>query len=62
MARDYAKEYRNYDSKPEQKKRRAERNAARKKLEKEKRDDGAWVTDDGDEDESFRRKHRQKQR
>ena len=34
MARDYAKEYREYHSKPEQKKRRAKRNAARAKMEK----------------------------
>lgn len=31
--RDYAKEYRDYHSKPEQKKRRAGRNAARRKME-----------------------------
>lgn len=30
-ARDYAKEYREYHAKPEQKKRRADRNAARRK-------------------------------
>lgn len=30
MARDYKKEYREYHGKPEQKKRRAERNAARR--------------------------------
>lgn len=30
--RDYAKEYREYHSKPEQKKRRAKRNAARRKM------------------------------
>jgi hypothetical protein len=35
MARDYAKEYRDYHAKPEQKKRRADRNAARRKAEKE---------------------------
>ena len=34
MARNYAKEYREYHSKPEQKKRRAKRNAARSKMEK----------------------------
>ena len=34
MARDFAKEYREYHSKPLQKKRRAERNAARAKMEK----------------------------
>lgn len=32
MARDYKKEYKNYHSKPEQKKKRAARNAARRKL------------------------------
>lgn len=32
--RDYKKEYREYHSKPEQKKRRAGRNAARRKMEK----------------------------
>lgn len=32
MPRDYAKEYRDYHSKPEQKKRRAGRNAARSKM------------------------------
>ena len=32
--RDYKKEYKDYHSKPEQKKRRAGRNAARKKMEK----------------------------
>lgn len=32
MARDYKKEYRNYGSRPEQKKRRAARNAARRKM------------------------------
>jgi len=34
MARDYAKEYREYHSKPEQKKNRAQRNAARDIMEK----------------------------
>lgn len=33
MARDYKKEYREYHSDPLQKKRRAQRNAARKKME-----------------------------
>tara|TARA_R110002020_G_scaffold332198_2_gene547631 strand:- start:901 stop:1122 length:222 start_codon:yes stop_codon:yes gene_type:complete len=33
MARDYKKEYREYHSKPKQKKRRAERNAARRIME-----------------------------
>lgn len=33
-ARDYKKEYRDYHGTPEQKKRRAERNAARRKAEK----------------------------
>lgn len=32
MARNYRKEYDNYHSKPEQKKRRAKRNAARRKM------------------------------
>ena len=32
MARDYKKEYENYHSKPEQKKNRAKRNAARREL------------------------------
>lgn len=32
MPRDYKKEYRDYHSKPEQKKRRAGRNAARRKM------------------------------
>ena len=32
MARDYGKEYRDYHSKPEQKKNRAMRNAARRKM------------------------------
>lgn len=35
MARDYGKEYRDYHSKPEQKKNRAERNAARRKMTRE---------------------------
>ena len=35
MARDYKKEYREYHSRPEQKKNRAERNAARRLLERE---------------------------
>lgn len=35
MPRDYKKEYKEYHSKPEQKKRRAGRNAARRKMEKE---------------------------
>lgn len=35
MARDYKKEYENYQGKPEQIKRRASRNAARRLLEKE---------------------------
>jgi hypothetical protein len=35
MARDYAKEYREYHSKPEQKKKRAQRNKARRMLERE---------------------------
>lgn len=35
MARDYEKEYREYHAKPEQKKRRAQRNAARRKAMKE---------------------------
>lgn len=34
MARDYASEYRNYHASPEQKQRRAGRNAARRKLER----------------------------
>lgn len=34
MARDYAAEYRNYHSKPEQKKNRAQRNAARREMER----------------------------
>jgi len=32
MARDYKKEYESYHSKPEQKRRRAQRNAARRKM------------------------------
>jgi len=32
--RDYKKEYKNYQGKPDQKKKRASRNAARKKMEK----------------------------
>lgn len=35
MARDYKKEYREYHGKPEQIKRRAQRNAARRKAEKD---------------------------
>lgn len=35
MARDYKQEYRNYHSKPEQKRKRAARNKARRKMEKE---------------------------
>jgi hypothetical protein len=35
MARDYAKEYREYHSKPEQKKKRAQRNKDRRMLERE---------------------------
>lgn len=35
--RDYAKEYREYHAKPEQKKRRADRNAARRKAEQDGR-------------------------
>lgn len=35
MARDYGKEYRDYHSKPEQKKNRAERNAARREMTRE---------------------------
>jgi 5-methylcytosine-specific restriction endonuclease McrA len=35
MSRDYAKEYREYHAKPEQKKNRAQRNAARSIMEKE---------------------------
>lgn len=34
MARDYKKEYANYHSKPDQKKKRAARNAARRKMAK----------------------------
>lgn len=44
--RDYKKEYEQYQSKPEQKKRRAQRNAARRKLErlgKVKKGDGKDV-------------------
>jgi 5-methylcytosine-specific restriction endonuclease McrA len=37
MARDYEKEYREYHSKPEQKKNRAQRNAARREMEEEGR-------------------------
>jgi hypothetical protein len=37
MARDYKKEYRDYHSSPEQKKKRAMRNAARRKAESEGR-------------------------
>lgn len=37
MPRDYKKEYKDYHSKPEQKRRRAARNAARRKMEKEGR-------------------------
>jgi len=47
MARDYAAEYRNYHSKPEQKKNRAARNAARAAMVKEgkvKKGDGKDVT------------------
>lgn len=36
-ARDYAKEYREYHAKPEQKKRRADRNRARRKAQREGR-------------------------
>ncbi len=46
MARDYKKEYREYHSKPEQKKRRAGRNAARRIMEmvgKAKKGDGKDV-------------------
>lgn len=35
MARDYDKEYREYHASPEQKKRRAQRNAARRKAERD---------------------------
>ena len=35
MRRNYRKEYDNYDSKPDQKKKRAKRNAARRMMEKE---------------------------
>lgn len=47
MARDYAAEYRNYHSKPKQKKNRASRNAARRAMEqsgKVKKGDGKDVT------------------
>jgi hypothetical protein len=47
MARDYAAEYRNYHSKPKQKKNRAARNAARRAMEKSgrvKKGDGKDVT------------------
>tara|TARA_R100000951_G_scaffold56271_1_gene47271 strand:+ start:200 stop:454 length:255 start_codon:yes stop_codon:yes gene_type:complete len=47
MARDYAAEYRNYHSKPKQKKNRASRNAARRAMEKSgkvKKGDGKDVT------------------
>jgi len=47
MARDYAAEYRNYHSKPEQKKNRAARNAARAAMVKKgkvKKGDGKDVT------------------
>lgn len=37
MARDYKKEYANYHASPEQKKKRAARNAARREMEKEGR-------------------------
>jgi hypothetical protein len=37
MARDYKKEYAEYHSRPAQKKKRAQRNAARSKMEKEGR-------------------------
>jgi hypothetical protein len=37
MARDYKKEYRDYHAKPEQKKRRADRNRARRKAQREGR-------------------------
>lgn len=37
MARDYREEYRRYHSKPEQKKRRAARNTARRRMEREGR-------------------------
>ena len=46
MARDYKKEYRNYHGKPEQRKRRASRNAARAIMEKKgkvKKGDGKHV-------------------
>ena len=47
MARDYGKEYRSYHAKPEQKRKRAARNAARAKLKKEgvvKKGDGKDVS------------------
>jgi hypothetical protein len=47
MARDYAAEYRNYHSKPKQKKNSASRNAARRAMEqsgKVKKGDGKDVT------------------
>lgn len=47
MARDYAAEYRNYHSKPKQKKNRAARNSARRAMEKSgkvKKGDGNDVT------------------
>lgn len=37
MARDYKREYQTYHAKPEQKKNRAQRNAARREMEKEGR-------------------------
>lgn len=46
MARDYDKEYREYHASPEQKKRRAQRNKARRKAEREgkvKKGDGKEV-------------------
>lgn len=48
--RDYKKEYREYHGTPEQKKRRAERNAARRKAEKEgkvRKGDGKEVHHEG---------------
>ena len=52
MARDYKSEYRNYHSRPEQKKARASRNAARRAMERSgrvKKGDGMDVTHrDGD--------------
>lgn len=47
MARDYKSEYRNYHSRPEQKKARASRNAARRAMERSgrvKKGDGKDVT------------------